>query len=412
MTRTETMAERLPPIYDTRPATLLYRLLDHLALPLEVVDEERVRVQRSHWIATATDRRDVARLGALLDRTMEDWEDVDLFRDRVVAIARARLDGGASREPILRYVADLLKSGRDRLAVDIAATGQLRLAENPQNRSRLTVGPMTPLDRFELVNHGLEPATLEATLVGLPGNRAAIPVFAVADTGYLIGWAGTIPWGARLHLRAGGPDGLRAELDGRDRSDRLFSVSDYVAGTPLSPEQLHRPAEPLVLPPGTTKLWHITAGLFDRPAFDAVMFAVARSSLRQGRFDEDFFDEALMYQPPPLWAEFSWTSPAPASFEVRIPAGVMTADPPLFPARDDARQRLGLLIGQGVDELRAVGVRAVTVLQPFTETMPLSDRVVVGAEVQLVDDAPIAQTPPPQFGVLLDETPLDNSRLE
>jgi len=412
MTRTDAMADRLPPIYDTRRATLLRRLLDQFALPLEVVDEERVRVQRSHWIATATDRRDVARLGALLDRRLEAWEDTDLFRDRVVAIARARLDGGVSAGPILGYVAELLKAGRVRLALDIAASGPARLEENPRTRSRLTVGPMTPLDRFELVNNGLEAATLEATLIGMPGARAATPVFAVADTGYLLGWAGTVPWGSRLHLRAGGPDGLRAELDGRDRSDLLFSVSDFVPGRPLSPDQLHRPAEPLVLPPGTTKIWYITAGLFDRPAFDAVMFAVARSSLRQGRFDQDGFDEALMYQPPPLWGEFGWTSPAPATFEVRIPAGVMTSDPPMWPDRDDARQRLGLLIGAGVDELRAVGVRALTVLEPLEETMPLTDRVVVGAEVRLVDDAPLGQTPPPEFGVLLDRTPLDDSRLE
>jgi len=412
MTRADAMADRLPPIYDTRPSTVLYRLLDQFALPLEVVDEERVRVQRSHWITTATDRGDVAKLGALLDRRLEDWEDVDLFRDRVIAIARARLDGGVSAGPILGYVEDLLRAGRARLALDIAATGAPLLVENPNLRGRLTVGPMTPLDRFEVHNAGLEPAVLEATLVGLPGNRAATPVFAVADTRYLLGWAGRIPWGSRLHLRADDSGGMRAELDGRDRSDLLFSVTDHVPGTPLTPEQLHRPAEPLVLPPGTTKLWYITAGLFDRPAFDAVMFAVARSSLRQGRFDEDSFDEALMFQLPPIWAEFRWTSPAPATFEVRIPAGVMTADPPLWPDRDDARQRLGLLIRQGVDELRAVGVRAKTVLEPLAETMPLSDRVVVGAELRLVDNAPLTQTPPPEFGVLLDRTPLDESRLE
>lgn len=414
MTRAAAMAARLPALYDTGDGTLLARLLDQFALPVETVDEERARIQRAHWITTALDRQDVARLGALLDRRLEDWEDTDLFRDRVVAVARARLAGAVSPGPILGYVDDLLRAGRDRLGLDIAAAARPRatLVENPPSGGRRVVGPMTPLDRFTVTNDGLDATVLQANLVALPGTRAATPVLAVPGTGYLLGWAGAIPAGARLHLRQEGADGLRADLDGVDVSQLLFSVEGYEPGRGLTADQLQRPARPLRLPVGDTTIWYVTAGLYDRPELDAVMFAVAREALRQGRFDDDAWDDALLHQPPPLWGEFFWASPAPARFEVRLAAGVLVADPPLWPAREQARERLGLLVAQGVDELRAVGVSAGAELVPLREALPLRDRLSVGAGIRLTDGPPAGDAPAPEFGALLDATPMDHSRLE
>jgi len=406
---------RVPSMYDTRPGTLLTRLLDQFALPVETVDEERVRVQRAHWLPTALDRRDVSKLGGLLDRRLEDWEDVDLFRDRLTAIARARLAGAVAAGPILGYVEDLLRAGRRRLGLDVAAAaGDVRavLTENPPLTARTIVGPMTPLDRFTAANDGLDPTVLQANLVALPGTRAATPVLAVPGSGYLLGWAGVIPAGSRLHLRWDADAGLlTADLDGEDRTELLFSVADFVPGTGLTAGQLTRPAQPLVLPVGETTVWYITAGLYDRPELDAVMFAVARESLRQGRFDQDEWDDALMYQLPPLWGEFFWSSPEPAGFDLDIPAGVLAADAPLWPDREEARERLGLLAAQGVDELRAAGVRARVSLVPLREVMPLRDRATAGEGLRLEDGAPTAPSPAPEFGALLDETPMDHSRL-
>ncbi|EIV92709.1 hypothetical protein [Frankia sp. QA3] len=416
MTRTDAMASRLPAMYDTRPGTLLTRLLDQMALPLEKVDDERLAVQRAHWLPTAVDRADIGKLGALLDRRLEDWENTALFRVRLVAIARARLAGAVTAGPILGYVEDLLRAGRLSLGLDVAAAaGGARavLVENPPLTGRTVVGPMTPLDRFTATNDGLDPTVLEANLVALPGTRAATPVLAVPGTGYLLGWAGVIPAGSRLHLRWDAEaKALTADLDGADRTAMLFSVADFEPGKSLTAAQLRRPAEPLRLPVGTTTVWYVTAGLFDRPELDAVMFAVAREALRQGRFDQDGWDDALMYQPPPLWGEFFWTSPAPASFDVHVPAGVLAADRPLWPDREQARERLGLLAAQGVEELRAAGVRARTDLVPLREVMPLRDRVTVGEGLLLVDGAPAAGSPVPEFGALLDGTPMDHSRLE
>lgn len=413
MTRATAMAARLPSLYDTRPGTMLTRLLDQFALPVETVDEERVRVQRAHWLSTAVDRGDVAKLGALLDRRLEDWEDTDLFRDRLIAIGRARLAGAVTTAAILGYVTDLLRAGRARLGLDLAAAGPVALVENPPLTGRTTVGAMTPLDRFTVTNDGLDPTVLEANLVALPGSRAATPVLAVPGSGYLLGWAGVVPVGSRLHLRRHPDTGQpTAALDGVDRTDLLFSVADFVPGQGLTRAQLIRPARPLGLPVGQTTIWYVTAGLYDRPALDAVMFAVARESLRQGRFDQDEWNDALMYQPPPLWGEFFWTSPAPASFDVHIPAGMLAADPPLAPNREEARERLGLLAAQGVDELRAAGVQARTDLVPLREAMPLRDRVSVGEGLRLHDGMPPAPSPAPQFGALLDATPMDHSRLE
>ena len=412
MTRATAMAGRLPSLYDTRPGTLLTGLLDQFALPVEAVDEERVRVQRAHWLATATDRADVAKLGALLDRRLEDWEDTDLFRDRLAAIVRARLAGAVTAAAILGYVEDLLRAGRERLGIDVAAAGRPRaaLTDNPALTGRTVVGPLTPLDRFTLRNDGLEPTVLEANLTALPGGRAATPVLAVAGTRRLLGWAGVIPAGSRLHLRRDGA-GLRADLDGVDRTDLLFGVDGFEPGRSLSADLIQRPARPLELPVGESTLWYVTAGLYDRPELDAVMFAVARDSLRQGRFDEDDWDDALMFSPPPLWGEFFWTSPAPAAFDLLIPGGVLAADPPMFPAREEARTRLALLAALGVDELRAVGVRARTELVPLREAMPLRDRVAVGGALRLAESAPPTASLAPQFGALLDTTPMDHSRL-
>jgi hypothetical protein len=419
--RNLSMAERLPPVYDTRRDTLLASLLAHLALPLDALDVERPRVQRAHWISTALDRVDVARLGALLDRRMEDWEDTDLFRDRIVLIARARLAGGVDVATILDFVEGMLDAGAARLGLHVAAgrrrppaagtRGRVDLVENPPVVGRHTAGRLTPLDTVTLVNAGLDPAPLEATFVGLPGARAATPVLVDPAAGVLLGWAGTIPPGARLRLRATSGT-LRADLDGEDRTDRLFSAEGVEAGRPLHRDQIVVPARPLMVPPGPLTLRYVTAGLYDRPAFDAVMFALAREPLRQGRFDQDEFGAALMFSPPPLWAEFSWTSPAPATVEVRIPAGLLLADQPLWPQRAQARDRLGLLIHLGVDELRAAGVRSAVALVPLRESMALGDRVRARTQLTLRDGAPLAREQAPDFGALLDTTPMDDSRLE
>jgi hypothetical protein len=416
VTRADAMAARLPPVFDTRTGTLVHTLLDHLAVPVEALDDLRVQVQRAHWLDTAVERADLDKLGSLLDHHLEPWESTDLFRDRLKAIARARLAGGVAGGPIAGYVADLLAAGRRRLGLDIAAGGRqagAALVENPPLTGRLVAGPLTPLDVVEVRNDGLDPAPLQANLVGLPGTRAAVPVLAAPDQGVLLGWAGVIPAGCRLRLRVADEGALAASLDGDDVTDRLFSVASFAPGRSLARDDLAFPAAPLLLAPGTTtRLWYVTAGLFDRPELDAVMFAVARGSLRQGRFDQDEYGDALFHQPPPLWAELFWTSPAPACFEVHVPAGVLAAAPPLYADREEARDRLGYLIGVGVDELRGAGIRSGTVLDPLRDVMALTDRVGVGEGVHLTDGAPGAPSPSPDLGALLDVTPLDSSRLE
>jgi hypothetical protein len=415
MSRADAMAERLPPVYDIRRDTLIGQLLDHFALPLEAVDDERIRIQRAHWITTSVERADLAKLAALLDLTIEPWEPSELFRDRVQATARARLAGAVARGPIEGFVADLVQAARERLGLDVAAAGGTSgpaLVENPAVTSRMVAGALTPLDTIDLHNAGLDPAPLQANLIGLPGTRAAVPVLAAIDRGLLLGWAGVIPAGSRFRLRAEAGS-LTAKLDGEDVGDRLFSVSGFEPGRSLTRENITSPAEPLMLPPGTTRIWYVTAGLFDRPELDAVMFAVARGSLRQGRFDEDEFGDALFHQPPPLWAELFWRSPAPASFDVRIPAGAVVATAPLWPDRPEARDRLGFLIGQGVHALRAAGVRDRTQLVPLHDQVALTDCAVVGERAVLADGVRRPPTSePPDFGALLDVTPLDHSRLE
>lgn len=415
MTRAAAMAGRLPPFYDVAPASLLSALLSHLALHLEEIDEQRLLIQRSHWIDTAIDRADVGKLGALLDRRLEPWEPTDLFRDHLQAIAQARLAGGVARTPLERFVADIVAAARRRLGlgIDAAAPGGTVLVENPPRTERKVVGPVTPLDWIDLDNHGLDAAPLEATLVGLPFAVAAVPVIAAPASGRLLGWAGRIPVGGRLRIEAApGGAGLRATLDGEDATELLFSVKGFEPGTSLRREDLVTPAEPLMLSPGANRLWFITAGLFDRPALDAVMFAAARASLRQGRFDEDEFADALFYQGPTLHAELRWSAPEPAAFRIDVPGGAMTADPPLWPDRDEARERVSVLLNGDVADLRAVGVKSAVRFAAFSDELALTDRARPATGLR-VDDPPLAApSPEPDFGALLDVTPLDKSRLE
>jgi len=449
VSRVTAMAQRLPPVYDTSPDTLLAQLLSALALPVEVLDEERLRVQRSHWIDAAVERADVEKLGALLDRRLEPWQPTELFRDHLKALARARLAGGVARGPIERFVGDILRAAVQRLGlrIDAGAPGGAQLRENPELTGRLIAGDLTPLDRMEVTNRGLTPAVLQANLVALPGTRAAVPLLAVPPMAVppmavppmamtdaaapqqgprggaaMLGWAGVIPAGARLRIRAGqgiraGDEGatgptVAATLDGEDVSDLLFSVRGYQPGQPLARDDIVQPAEPLLLPPGPTRLWYVTAGLYDRPELDAVMFAVAGGSLRQGRFDQDEFADALFSQPATISAELFWRATAPATFAIEVPAGVMAADPPLWPDRDTARERLQVLLDRGVGELRAAGVRSSVKLVALREVSALTDRAVLHTGLELRDAAPPAPSPAPDFGALLDVTPLDRSRLE
>lgn len=427
MNRLDAALERLPPVYDTGRDTLLRGLVEHVVLELETLDEDRVRVQRTHWVGTASDRADLARLGALLDRAPEPWESDDLFRDHLVAIARARLAGGLRRGPIGGFARDLLVAASARLGLDLVPgwsekRGGIAFSEeegpgpaivdNPMGVWRLRPGKnglVRPLDRFEVHNHGLDPAPLDLTLVGLAGGRTCVPVIAAVG-GRMLGFVGRVPAGARLVVRAAG-EAATATLDGDDVTDGLFSVDGWRAGRSLTRDEVVRPAKALVLPVGKTAFRVLDAGFLGAPAFDRVTFAVAREPLEQGEYG-DPFDGSVFQQPPSMALELRWSARRRAAFRVDLPGGVARATPPFVPDRDETRGRVIAVIARATGELRAAGVVAEVALHPLRSSMPLGDRVVVGTGRRLQESARPAPAPPPDLGALLDLTPLDRSRLE
>ena len=78
-------------------------------------DEDMDRVRRSHFVETAFDRVDVAKLGALFDMAPADWEPTALFRIRLLRTIGARLKGAVTRAPLDELMTALLDAAQQAL---------------------------------------------------------------------------------------------------------------------------------------------------------------------------------------------------------------------------------------------------------------------------------------------------------
>lgn len=411
------MAERLPLLY--RDGELVGQLLDVPGLALEIADEDAVEVQRSHWFDATFRLDEAARLAALLDIPPEPWQNLGQYRAWVHALRDAWLLHGAVTKEALQefvrsYSADFQEAVGSQAIPRIReweadpTTTRAAFVENP-GRFRYAkapaVGGIEPLHQFKLVQKGLDESKASFLLTGLPGGPECVPVLVNLSIGQGLIYLGTVGPGERLWIRPREDGTAEGRLEGRDVTDDLRSIPLLTPGTPWPEPPLGTPwppAQALTLRRGENELWFLPVAHFDRRGLDRFLLALPDLVLRQGRYDETNFDDALFYQDPAMILRVAWIETEPASFEIHLPAGTLLSRPrgdedeaeALERAKQD-RDLLGRSLGDAVRKLKAAGVRAAVHMNPFTETqrqldllaLPLAIREIAPTGADLVPDA-------------------------
>jgi hypothetical protein len=407
----ERILEALPPPYTVAPGSVLYQLIDALALELDAYAEDLYRMQRTHWFDLVFRAGDLDKLAALVGVRRLSWETPRLFHDRVAALVAARLQGSVGPKPIREFVFTLLSGVEDDLggtlvpglprvgdkdAVDRAYAEDparphwvpLKLVENPPRQVRSRVlgercGAVPYLFRWSDTNAGLDPAPATVTITGRAGGLTATPVIANLTTGQAVGYNGVLPVGARLTIEPADSEtrAARATLDDgagvREVTERVFSLSGFRLGVPfhLDGAGPGGPDQPGPLLPvqarGVNEWTYVSGAIYGTPGLDATFLQIADETLREAVLDETAFDHALFPGGPRATVSVTWTEHEPAAFTVVVPHGVV-ALPTSVPA---AAAEIAEVLADNVGELRAAGVRSRLRLNPFTERQPQRTRV-------------------------------------
>jgi hypothetical protein len=401
--------EHLPGPYALAEDAVLTRLLDVVALEFEAFQEDLDRMRQSHWIRFAYRLADAEKLGALVGVARLPWENLQTFRARLLPLVKSRLAGALGPLEIKRFVYDylneseralsdvdgrlacLLVPGLQRVAFEQAfgpvpdrpLFRPLELRENPQRLKASGVlaarsGRVPYLYRWEEKNRGLDDTWARFRITGLFGGRTTVPVLVNETTGDLMGYAGQLPFGQTLVIEGEEEtaETARATLNGADVSDRLFSMRGFTLGVPFTRQDLDE--APLLprLARGTNAWIFLLVGLYDIRGLNHFFFAIAGKNLREGVFDEAFFNQALFPSGTVARLEMDWVETEPACFEVRVPR-YLVAEPSQLAAVQEERPYRQVAEGLAVSnrELHAAGVKAEVRFVPFVETQRQKVRV-------------------------------------
>jgi len=394
------LKELLPPPLTVADDSVLMRVLDVIALEAEAAHEDLDRVRQTHWIRTTRRVDEAEKLGALLDIPRLPGEGLELYRERLLAMALARLHGATGPKEIRQFVFDYLNAAEKALDA-VLMTGlhgtpidaafalsdtrptfrPLGFDENPPLRRvspvLATRGNRVPyLLRWTETNRGLDDALIDVDLRGLFDGRTAVPVVVNLTTGELIGYRDVLRFGQRLEIRATGTGANSraavATLNGHDVTHRLFSVSGFTSGEPFTDEQIDTAPQVPRLVRGSNAWIYLQLAHFDIKGLNHVFLSMAGDTLREAVFNDTAFDEALFPSGPLAWLSLAWTETEPAAFNVRVPRTVVvepggTGD---AEAPHDVVER-GLV--DSLRRLHAAGVRSGGRLDPFTEQQPMRE---------------------------------------
>lgn len=396
MARTADLLNRLPDLY--REGETLGRLGAVVGNQFEMLDETAQDVRRSHFFAQCLDLEDAAKLGALLDIAPEPFQGLTEYRGWVNGLRSARLRAGSVTREGIRIFTKLYLDGFEagnRVQIT-PVTGRLTetatdqspaLIENPPT-ARYVRGPgvdgVTPLDRFTLDNKGLDdaPLGLVVTARGAEGGEFA-PMIANITTGEALIFLGRIPAGQRLFLMpvqdTEGTTTLTARLEGQDVSEHIRYINPIVPGDADSIVGSAAPAQPLTLTRGSNDLWFLPLAHFDVPGLDRVLFALASTEMKQGRWDETTFwnpddgSGSIFAQPAQASLQLAWAESTPATIELRIPAGTMRHADGGVDAALTARENLDVALEIALDQLSAAGIATSATLAPRRDYQHMHD---------------------------------------
>jgi hypothetical protein len=136
---------------------------------------------------------------------------------------------------------------------------------------------------------------------------------------------------------------------------------------------VQNPPRALRLARGVNDLWFLTVAHFDVFGLDRFLLGLADLALKQGRWEDTAFDHALFYQDPGVQLRMTWIETEPASIEARLPLGLALRRATAPGRVENDRDQFAASVAQGVNRLKAAGVRSEVLAMAFTETQPTND---------------------------------------
>lgn len=418
MSRAADIVSRLHPVYSG--GGLVRGVVDHVALPLEILDEDMVEVQRAHWFDAALDLGEAAGLASVLGIAPEPWQDLGEFRAWVHALLAAKLTHGSVGVRALQvFVEEYLDrltavAGVPRLLLDVPAgeqdwrsgpdaAGAPLFCENPPVRRWFRAGATEPLQRITVVNGGLDPAPATFLLTGLPAGPEFVPVLVNVTTGRAVAYLDAVPPGKRLWLRAD----CTAALENRDVSAAVRTITGVTPGTVWEDTDTTR--TPLMLRPGPNELWFLPVAHHDSPGLDRVLLALASTDLTQGRYEESTFDGSLFATDPAVVVDVGWTETEPATVHIELGGGGLVSRSGRLDAALAVRDELAAALARGVDAVAAAGVRTTVTIAPFRDTQPQTDHLTGTLPLVIRERGPAGADSLPDSGAVFDVTGYQDS---
>ena len=434
------LQELLPPPFGIEADSVLMQLLTILALEAEALHEDIERVRQTHWIRTTSRVDEAEKIGALVDIPRLPGEGLELYRERLLAMTVARLQGAIGAREIRQFVYDYLVAAEHALGatfiVGLQDTAResafspsetrpafrpLEFVENPIRRH---VSPVLAtrrnrvpyLLRWTETNNGLDETFAELDLRGLFRGRTAVPVLVNLTSGELVGYRDVLRFGQRLRigLAEGSDASVRratAMLDGRNVTERLFSLSGFRLGVPFHQPDLDRHPHLPRLVRGPNEWIFLSVAHYDVRGLNHAFLAIADGKLREAVFDETAFNDSLFPSGPLVWLSMEWDETEPAAFEVGVPRSVVL-EPNAGAAPDAPHDLVERGLTDALQRLHAAGVRAAVRFRPFTERQAQRERVELPFRVFDPEPGPSGIDHGPALGGRFGETRLGDSLFE
>jgi hypothetical protein len=436
MNHLERILELLPPPYSVARDSVISGVLELIAAEMEAFQEDLDRMRQTHWINFCYRLEDAEKLAALVGVRRYAWENLPLFRIRLLSTVAARLKGALGPNEIREFVYLYLRDTEAIMAASLVPGLQtvnsvdafrqdpsralfrpLALQENPPVRRESPVlelrgGNVPYLFRWEEKNEGLDETIVRVDVTGVIERRTTTPVIANLTTGDLVGFRGPIGFGRTLTIDVSRLDAARprlasAVLDGADVTASLFSVSGFEMGEPLTPDRIDDGPLAPRLARGANEFVFLSIGMFSIKGLNRYFSSTAADDLREAAFDETRFDHALFPSGPVARLSLGWQETQPATFEVRIPRYIVRE-----PAGSKLHQQAAQGLEETIDELRAAGVAARVRYMPFAETQRQSPKGATPWILLEAERASAGENDRLAFGGLFGESQLGAARFE
>lgn len=400
MSHLQAMIDRLPHLY--RDGSHVHELLSLAALQLEIWDEDATEVQRAHWLDSALELEEAARLAEILNIELEEWQGLGEFRAWVHAFRNARLqEGSVTVNAIKRFIQEYSQAYQSAVEIelipdidiwsDTAVTGKAFFDENPdlfRQRRIPSSGGLEPLQQFTIEQKGLDATAAGFLVIGLAESQEFVPVIVNTSNGSALVYRGSLKTGQRLWLVPSEDGGVSANLEQEDVTDRLYSIENLTPGQSWELADMASPAKAITLGRGKNSMWFFPLAHYDEQGLDRFLFSLPDTRMHQGRYGKTNFNNALFYQAPAIILYTLWHEKQPATFDVSLPAGALKNQAGRLEESLGEMDRLAFSLNSGVNQLAAAGVASSVTLEAMQESQPLGDFLTTVIPINVTDTGP------------------------